>query len=102
MTTVLGWQKVAADRIEREAKEARAIIRRQIATAALAGLLADPKDHDDERKKEHREVTVLDTSKGGSWRKKEWQDVYVETCAQAVARLAVEHADALMEQLERT
>jgi hypothetical protein len=51
--------------------------RERLAAAALTGLLADHKDHEDEREPG-------------------------ETCQQAVARLAVEHADELIERLEET
>lgn len=76
--------KVEANHIVRRRDEKRAIIRREIATAAMAGLLADHKDHEDERR-----TTFVG--------KKE----VTETCAQAVARLAVEHADALLAELNQ-
>lgn len=50
--------------------------RRDFAKAAMAGLLADHRDHSDEVRPG-------------------------ETCAQAVARLAVEHADALIAELNK-
>lgn len=51
-------------------------IRQEFAKAAMQGLLADHKDHSDE------------CADG-------------ETCPQTTARLAVEHADALLAQLEK-
>lgn len=51
--------------------------REELAKAAMQGLLADPEDHADEIKQG-------------------------ETCAQAVARMAVEQADALIEALNQT
>lgn len=51
--------------------------RERLAAAALAGLLADHKDHADEREGD-------------------------ETCPQAVARLAVQHADDLIARLDST
>jgi fructose-specific phosphotransferase system component IIB len=68
--------KAEADRIARERDEKRAIIRREIATAAMTGLLADHKVHSDE------------CADG-------------ETCIQTVARLSVEHADALLNELDK-
>ena len=59
------------------ANEARIKIRREIAAQAMMGLLADDKDHDDER-------------------------CINETCPQAVARLAVGYADALLIELNKT
>lgn len=51
--------------------------REEFAKAAMQGLLADPEDHADEI-------------------------IQGETCAQAVARRAVEQADALIEALNKT
>jgi len=76
MKDMLTFQKVIADRIVREKDVARAVIRREIATAAMVGLLADHKDHSDE------------CADG-------------ETCSRTVARLAVQHADDLMSALEK-
>ena len=67
-------------------------LRTYIATKAMQGLLADHKDHEDERRF-HIETGQYDD--GMPWRK----HVFDETCAQAVARLAVEHADALIAAL---
>ena len=60
-------------------------LRAYVATAALAGLLADHKDHSLERKSELRLGLT----------------VYLETYPQAVARLAVAHADALLAELAK-
>lgn len=61
-------------------------IRAYFAAAAMQGLLADHKDHDDERY--HRQLP-------------DGTMVYEESCPQAVARLAVEQADALIEALNK-
>lgn len=60
----------------------------------MAGLLADHKDHEDERQHHFVDGTYPD----GTPRRKR---VFDETCAQAVARLAVEHADALIAELNK-
>ncbi len=66
-------------------------LREHFAALAMQGLLADHKDHEDERKRvpTGRPTHIHDV-------------VYAETCAECVARLAVEHADALLAQLEKT
>lgn len=51
--------------------------RERMAAAALAGLLADHLDHEDERQPN-------------------------ESCREAVARLAVQHADAVLKRLDET
>ena len=63
----------------------------EAAKAAMQGLLADPTDHE-----ELRLYRVLDGETPGE-RIKE----FTETCAQAVARIAVAHADALLKELEK-
>ena len=63
----------------------------EAAMAAMQGLLADPTDHE-----ELRLYRVLDGETPGE-RIKE----FTETCAQAVARIAVAHADALLKELEK-
>jgi len=72
--------------------------REEFAKAAMIGLLANPEDHEDVRQK--HEVTpdgkTFDRHYTGP---RKW--VYTETCAQAVARLAVEQADALIEALNK-
>ena len=83
----------------------------EAACAALTGLLADTEDQADERRQEKREVEervlvgqrqdfsdpfrVVDHYETRRVKKM----VYTETCAEATARLAVEHADALLRAL---
>jgi len=73
--------------------------REEFAKAAMIGLLADSEDHEALRK--WREVTPdgkpFDHHYTGLRQK-----VYTETCAQAVARLAVEQADALIAALNHS
>jgi hypothetical protein len=76
MTKILSVERVVKDRVEREHGAEVAKMRREIATAAMAGLLADHKDHSDE------------CADG-------------ETCIKTVARLAVAHADALVAELAK-
>ena len=70
--------------------------REEFAKAAMIGLLADPEDHEDVRQWgwQLHDGTPCD---GICTQPK--KQVYTETCAQAVARLAVEQADALIEAL---
>lgn len=58
-------------------------LRRKYAGLAMQGLLADHKDHEDERQRNDADTK------------------FIETCPECVARLAVEHADALIARLER-
>ena len=76
MSKILSVERVVEERKTREREEEVAKMRREIATAAMAGLLADHKDHSDE------------CADG-------------ETCIKTVARLAVEHADALLAALAK-
>lgn len=85
-------------------------IREQFAIAALNGLLADPEDHSHERRynwvdcphsEADTEKYVIGMGSNGHPKWGNRKKVYTETCAQAVARLAVEHADALIEALNR-
>ena len=83
----------------------------EAACAALTGLLADTEDQADERRQEERDVEEKEVTgayfspvtgqKEPTYRirivKKR---VYTETCAEATARLAVEHADALLRALK--
>ena len=77
--------------IESDVESRHEIRRFEAAKAAMQGLLADPTDHE-----ELRLYRVLDGETPGE-RIKE----FTETCAQAVARIAVAHADALLEELEK-
>lgn len=72
--------------------------REHFAALAMQGLLADPDDHADERRShdETPDGKRCDAAYSGPRKV-----VFDETCAQAVARLAVEHADALLAQLEK-
>ena len=83
----------------------------EAACAALTGLLADTEDQADERQQEEREVEEK-TITGVYYSPVTGQNeptyrvrivkkmVYTETCAEATARLAVEHADALLRALK--
>lgn len=86
-------------------------LRFRAACAALQGLLADTEDQADERRQEEREVderstrSIPDMSEPTGRRLevrvlKVKKMVYTETCAEATARLAIEHADALLRALK--
>ena len=77
--------------VERIYDESMSNRRFEAAKAAMQGLLADPTDHE-----ELRLYRVLEGETPGE-RIKE----FTETCAQAVARIAVAHADALLRELEK-
>ena len=77
--------------VERIYDESMSNRRFEAAKAAMQGLLADPTDHE-----ELRLYRVLEGETPGE-RIKE----FTETCAQAVARIAVAHADALLKELEK-
>lgn len=62
------------------------LLRREYAGLAMQGLLADHKDHEDERT-----VKIINRRP---------MITRMETCPEAVARLAVEHADALIARLK--
>lgn len=67
--------------------------REEFAKAAMIGLLADPEDNAGYRESHIEEYDNLGM--------KCKRVVYDETCTQAVARMAVEHADALIEALNK-
>jgi len=72
--------------------------REEFAKAAMIGLLADPDYHEDER----RWIwTTMDGRPCDNIYSGQKKKTYTETCAQAVARLAVEQADALIEALNK-
>lgn len=75
----------------------------EIAAMAMQGLLADHKDYDHEREylcKEcgHSIGTIAQHAHGHI--KSYGHTVYRETCAQAVARIAFEHTDALIQRAD--
>lgn len=82
---------VTQQTIEREVESTRDRRRFEAAKAAMQGILADPVDRE-----ELRLYRVLDGEPPGT-RIQE----FTETCAQAVARIAVAHADALLKELEK-
>lgn len=65
----------------------------EAAIAAMTGLLADPEDLCE--RKFHFEDVVYPDGRSGK------RQFFDETCAQATARLAVEHADALLAELAK-
>ena len=75
----------------------------EAAKAAMMGLLADHKDHEDERKWHYVPCGPNDPAAEGVWQNSiitgYRKRVFAETCEQAVARLAVEHADQLLARL---
>ena len=84
---------------EWELYEAGMSLRAWFAGQAMAGLLADHKDHEDERRF-HYESPAGDRVADGP-DKRHVMTVYDETCPEAVARLAVEHADCLIAALNK-
>lgn len=76
------------------------------AKAAMQGLLADPEDHEDRVRVYYTDGTFGFAKSNGHLihanphYKKE--PSHYESCAEAVARLAVEQADCLLAELERT
>jgi hypothetical protein len=75
----------------------------EAAKAAMQGLLADPEDHEGSRRVFYSDGTHRNI--GTRWELPAHLRpaiVHTETCTEAVARLAVEQADCLLAELERT